>query len=426
MDARYRPIAKPRSLMLGVLAALAIGLTPMATVHAQDSGTSEVPVSVQAAMSFRHDFGLREDEDYVTASFDDPDFSDGDWGIPLNRAELDDLAGRVNDNQSILGVIEWAHDRSDTGGVYLDQKRGGMPVFLFVDRMKHFRDEFAERMPASIDFEVELVDHSLAELTAVKDDITRDWFDLRKQGIYLVYSQVDVVNNRVEVGVLERTDKAVSVLEAYAGFVRVVQQDGLQLDACAGGITNCRPIKGGIKVNNPTWYCTAGYMVRLTDDGHNDVGLVTAGHCIYQNDHWGFVPHLVAQRRQLRNRVGGGRRRLRRASLISIRTHRAISGSSTSTQTRCPRLDATDSCQSPLTAPWHTSRRGWLGGARLLARRCVASDTEAGSGTRTTRTTRRACATTSPCTTATRLLRVIRPTPRAVSTIQRTRTTCVV
>lgn len=147
---------------------------------------------VEDAIGFREDFGLRHDHDFVEATFDDPKFSDVDWGVPLNDDELQDLARRVRSQQAITGVLDWANKSEDSGGVYLDQKRDGRPVFLVANHVAEFKEELEERMPGGADYDVEVVDRTLARLTATKDRISDDWDVLRKQGVYLIYVQVDV------------------------------------------------------------------------------------------------------------------------------------------------------------------------------------------------------------------------------------------
>jgi len=164
---------------------------------------------VRDAIQFREDFGFRSDRAYVRRTFDDPDFSDTTWGVPLDAVELADLQQR-QEARSLMGdAIGYATNQPDTGGLYIDQRHHGWPVFLFTGDIEAHR----------------------SGLLAMQDAIDAHRRELAKAGVTLVSTGPDTIHNTLEVGVLANLGHARQILARYGDGIVVVLEQPSQLDS---------------------------------------------------------------------------------------------------------------------------------------------------------------------------------------------------
>lgn len=185
---------------------------------------------------------------------------------------------RVHIHSDIIPALEWAHKLPDYAGAYLDKQNGGKPTFLFTRDLDPYRQGIRERVPADLELSVALGAQSLDDLMRRKDDMSAIRKDLLDEGVVLVSSTVDVVNNRVIVGVLHRDAYAVGRLHALDADVVVMEQTVADADC---DMDSCAPAKAGYEIDNGAdLACTSGYLARRVDPGHNNIGIITAGHCI--------------------------------------------------------------------------------------------------------------------------------------------------
>lgn len=85
---------------------------------------------VEASMLFRRDFGLNTDLTFVLTTLDATDTVD-DYGVPVTRAERDDLRlrERVQEAMDIVRDYGLSYAQADYAGTYIDQEQRGL-VFV--------------------------------------------------------------------------------------------------------------------------------------------------------------------------------------------------------------------------------------------------------------------------------------------------------
>ena len=183
------------------------------------------PLDILNAQDFRQEFGLRADEDYVRLSLSDSkEFSNTDWAVPLSASEVADLRARLEVQHALPAVIDYAEKQPGYGGVFIDQHDKGMPVFLFTTGMAARATEIGKRLPAGTRYEVREVAHTLDDLTALKSKLSNQRDSLLKDGVELVSATVDVVNNRVEAGIIDRTAQKKDVVQAIDERIAVIDE----------------------------------------------------------------------------------------------------------------------------------------------------------------------------------------------------------
>lgn len=234
-----------RVSLLGITVTVAaIGVAPGGVAVGAEEGPT--PTDIDHAVHFRGSVGFRDGRGFVERTYvDTSDFPDDSWGIPLSREEAADLKARLEVQLSLGDAQEYAMSRDTFAGVYLDQLRGGLPVFQFVGDAGRFRDDIAERLDRGTDFEVREVQRSWSELTQVQSRIDAADADLEKDGIHVVRTSIDTSGNRVVVGVQGLTDARGSRLKERFGNAIVTIEDGpARADYCDDTF-NCWPPMGG-------------------------------------------------------------------------------------------------------------------------------------------------------------------------------------
>lgn len=247
------------------------------------------PDEIDEAIRFRSEFGLPSSLNLVSNTYDDTaKYSDLSWGVPLSKAEATDLDGRLRRIQATWPALNVAADQDGFGGVYFDQLRGGVPVFLFSSNHEAAAGQVRRTIGGETQVEVEKVQRSLKRLERVRQAIFGSREQLAEGGVQLTSVGFDIEDNLVEVGVLNNVGRAESLLEEHGQAVRVVQQNTPVFDACVSA-KECPPAKGGIRIDGTNSYCTSGFMAKRTDEGDPYLVLITAGHCL-QFAHSGSGP----------------------------------------------------------------------------------------------------------------------------------------
>lgn len=237
------------------------------------------------AIRFRESFGLRSDSAFVGESLLDKSSFDSDlYGMPLSATEVADLLHRGEMQQLVDGTVDIARASEFFAGVYLDQLSGGQAVFMFTESDPLAERSLAAALPEDGAFRVERALRTERELLALKDRLDSDLPVLREDGIEVVRVAFQASRNTLLIGVHGLTDATTKTLaERYGPGLVVFEDDIAEADACTSS-NNCRPIKGGIAINDASGIsgqCTAGFIVDKYDVDAWYV--LTAGHCIQAN-----------------------------------------------------------------------------------------------------------------------------------------------
>jgi hypothetical protein len=218
-------------------------------------------------------------------SFHDSSYSSYRWGVPLTPAETANVDARAETAGSIDEAADYAMTLDDYAGVYLDQARGGIPVFLFSGDHVDQTGEIARRLPPGAHFSITEVPVALHELRITSEAVYNAREDLLRQGIQITSVGVDMANNGVFVGVADLTSaKEARLAERFGPSVQVDDEPVAEADACAASgttIKDCWPMKAGLQILQPSSgrSCTAGFVGKITQPYIGYV-VVTAGHCL--------------------------------------------------------------------------------------------------------------------------------------------------
>lgn len=230
------------------------------------------------AIAFRESVGLRSDRPWVQTLVASSARSQR-FGVALTPAEEADLDSRI-DMQDRLDPLARALDAEpDFGGMYVDQKAGGVVTVSFTVSNSRLRSLVNRLAPSGARILIRTVTYSkasLGQLMGRVSDEARGWLG---QGITISGVEIDDAANRVRILVAGLTDSATQLLEAKYGPEVEVAEGALPTPASCTGPTNCgSPIKGGIVISANVG-CSAGYWGHVGATKY----LVTAGHCIWDN-----------------------------------------------------------------------------------------------------------------------------------------------
>lgn len=204
--------------MLRRQAAIALVLSMMATVALSGSSpaaSDPTERDISDAVRLRAEFGLPSGRALVRSTFGDEAYSAADWGAPLSRDEIRTMYDRVRRVEAVLPAVDVAAKRDGFAGVYYDQLRDGVPVFLFSKNRDAAREVLEAAIGGATSIEVKKVDRSLERLTAIKRSVVDAWSDFEAAGVNVVSVGYDIVGNRVEVGVAGSLDRARDALADF-------------------------------------------------------------------------------------------------------------------------------------------------------------------------------------------------------------------
>ena len=99
---------------------------------APEDGPSEAEIT--QAITVRREFGLRSDEAWIRQVAANPT-AVMDFGVPLMPFERDEIMRRPNGGEALVGAVQaYLAEHADvSGGVYIDQGRGGIVTVLVTD-----------------------------------------------------------------------------------------------------------------------------------------------------------------------------------------------------------------------------------------------------------------------------------------------------
>jgi len=271
----------------GLIAILALGAAGLPGVLAAGEPTAvEEPTEedVRYAMSFRADYGFRNDESFVLSTYHHPDgFPGSDWGLPLSRSEAADLDERGRLRPLVQPAVDYALAQPDSGGMWFDQQQGGKAHFRFTGDLAAHATVLARLMPAGVGWEVVSAEHSMTELRSLQDGITADFGELVAAGIPVTQVVASARLNTVLVGLEEERPEAATELRSRYGPAVSTELIGPTEDDACNSRNNCRPLMGGLKIkprDGGLYFCSSAFQA----EKNGERMLVTAGHCVQD---WG-------------------------------------------------------------------------------------------------------------------------------------------
>ena len=282
-------LVKARALGLTMSAWMMVAAPggPVASAGIPPSTVAPSPGSPEwDAIRFRTTFGLPADLDFVRATLSDvANYSSEAYGVPLADDEVTELLRRASIEDALPLAIDIAREAGGFAGVYLDQPRGGRPIFMTTRPTEELRVALASALPVGANVELVAATRTEADLAKLKESIEADRPSWLSSGVHIVRVGIRPSLNTVRIGVLTSDESAAPSIHARYGDDVVVHETQIaHADACVAA-NNCRPMKGGIAINptgGPAAVCTSGFVVRRTDT--SALAMLTAGHCIQK---WG-------------------------------------------------------------------------------------------------------------------------------------------
>ena len=231
-------------------------------------------------MGWRERVGFSAEPALVVRAETDPEYSDDNYGVPLSQSEEAEMLRRQQLEVDSYAAADFGARQRTWAGYWIDQKSRGAPVFLFAGDPEEHREALASLLPAESGFRVERVSRTLADLEALQEEILASWDVLRTAGIDVTNTGIDLIGNTVHIGVHHLTEgQEAELVLRFGQEVVIREQPPAVADACP--VSNCRPMKGGMKITSVTgsWDCTSGFVVRRTFHGAR-LSILTAGHCV--------------------------------------------------------------------------------------------------------------------------------------------------
>jgi hypothetical protein len=234
--------------------------------------------NVANAIDFRRSFGFVSDAT-VVAAYEADESLNRDYGVALTQPETAEMARRDAIAVAVGPMVAELRQTDGFAGLFIDQAAGGVVDFAFVGEVPLPSDWTGRYLPPGTEVRFRTADYSYAELRELQDLITKDWLQLKSDGIPLVSVGVDPRMNRVLVGVDGSPEDAAPVFsEAYGPRVTVRQEQPEDPTAC-NTREDCPPMKGGITIDGNTKLCTSGFNGRPVAASSARY-IITAGHCI--------------------------------------------------------------------------------------------------------------------------------------------------
>lgn len=299
-------------------AALTLPATPaLASPAPSRTTTGEATALLPAASQvgrdqrFRVQFGLRADAQYVGSVIDGRS-SESElaqpWGVFLTPPEARSMAYRMELNAAIESP-RFQHDlhtSSDFGGLWVDQKAGGIVHVLFTHDLDAHRSELRSFFPYPAALRVDAAGHTEEELRALMNRITAERAMWASRGLELSLVQEDVVHNGVVVRFPDLRSPLLPAFHArYGSAVTMTSGSVPRLTAgtygpCyvsgAGGkcgFIDSPPFRGGQEIDQynasglVVTICTSGFPVyRRTGVLGDTFWVLTASHCGPLSSRW--------------------------------------------------------------------------------------------------------------------------------------------
>jgi hypothetical protein len=161
---------------------LACETTPRPSVATSSNGsvrTEPTAAELTSAFRFRTTFGLRADDLWIRAVFNDP-ASDETFGVPLLPNEIAAVVAAQAAANAVTDIVAayGATVPGDWAGMYVDQQAGGTVVARFTSNVDDHRTALLALLPAGAKVDVRSATWSDAELRGFIAQVEQesDWF----------------------------------------------------------------------------------------------------------------------------------------------------------------------------------------------------------------------------------------------------------
>lgn len=286
---------------LAVVAVTATGAALPPAAHSTDQSAAAAAPAVTPGqlandVRFRQTFGLRADEAYVRALYDQAARGSVDassaGGALLTKAEEDELIARQQRSNVVIDAADryFATQPPDVyAGLYIDNARSSTVVIGVTDDVAtHTARLRAAIGDVNVPWEVVRQAASLDTLYALQRAVDAAIDGLVAQGVDVSSTAVDEEANAVVVGVASDRTQATQVLRSQFPGERILVDDMPHPRFAGVDHTDAPPLRGGQRIQavhgNMIGLCTSafvGYLVERLELGllRTTHRLISAGHC---------------------------------------------------------------------------------------------------------------------------------------------------
>ncbi len=184
------------------------------------------PAEVAQAIAVRREFGLREDEAWVRAVAANPT-AVMDFGVPMMPFERDEIMRRPNGEEGITTAVQdYLGKHADvSGGLYIDQARGGIVTILVTDDPAPHQAALAELIGADAAVAVRQVRWTEAELRDLQDRLVDDMAFIESLPARFKAAGVNVFDNVAELSISSAVPDAGQRIVAHFGANGMLRVD---------------------------------------------------------------------------------------------------------------------------------------------------------------------------------------------------------
>jgi hypothetical protein len=197
-----------------------------ASPGADDPDPSAPPPAAEAtlapeileAIAFRESMGLRSDAAWAQAVAANPN-AVMDWGVPLMPFEAAEIERRATGDDAVVGEVQaYLGEHADiSGGLYIDQARGGVVTMLVTEDAAGHEAAVRERIGPDARFAVREVRWTEQALMDLQTKITADPGFLASIPAFVSTTSTDVIDNVVEVTVSSAVPDVGERIAAHVG-----------------------------------------------------------------------------------------------------------------------------------------------------------------------------------------------------------------
>ncbi|WP_338553155.1 S1 family peptidase [Paenibacillus sp. KS-LC4] len=237
-------------------------------------------------LKFRKEFGL--DSSLVTVQNTIKNNEVGKYGVHLSPTEEAKLNLRIEYQEKVNSALTTILDEKlgSEYTLYIDQSNNGT-YHIGVKNKGLFKLENLETLidplfTGEYKYRIETISYSESDLDETVTKINENLEYLKRQNIMVNQVYTDVINQRVNVGVVMVTEEKKKVLENLFGNMLNIQE--AEESGNSNRATTSSTMKGGLKItytsNSSSYKCSVGFMVKPPNGAKF---AVTAGHCYGTN-----------------------------------------------------------------------------------------------------------------------------------------------
>ncbi len=241
--------------------------------------TKATPKAVEQAVAVRQGLGFRSDRNFVARILENPERFDALAG-PLTGGhhatpeEVEALKVRLVLQEDAIALAPALSEDPDFAGIYISTGNMINIGFTFDAEKKVEALRQKVRLPDRV--QAFRAKHSLGELENDKNRVVDMAQELTAEGIMVSQVAIDIINNRIKIGVVKLDPKKSEILQGLFGDVDIVDKPLNEMENRSDTAT---PMRAGVRITNASGgSCTSNWKAQDRTTG--ELVTITAGHCV--------------------------------------------------------------------------------------------------------------------------------------------------